>query len=83
MPLRVIAGSARGVLLRTYRGVLAYDRIGPDGWRRVLANFGDAAVHVEDCTGLPVGVGTDRSGERAPFSGELSPVTAVVLSNDD
>jgi alpha-glucosidase len=61
--------------------VLAYDRVGPGSRRRVLANLGDAATAVDDVAGCEVLIATDRSAEGRPFTGELEPVSAVVLSD--
>jgi alpha-glucosidase len=64
-------------------GVLAYERIGPARRRQVLANFGDDVVRIDDAVGQRVVVATDVAAERAPFTGELGPATAVVVADAD
>ena len=61
-------------------GVLAYDRHGETGPRRVLANFTDAPVRVPGDGAWTVLVATRRRREGSAFDGTLDSVEAVVLT---
>lgn len=61
-------------------GVLAYDRTGAAGRRRVLANFADEPVTVAVDGSWQVLVATDGSAAGGAFDGTLDATTAVVLT---
>jgi alpha-glucosidase len=62
--------------------VLAYDRQGPSGRRRIIANFADEPVDVGHDGAWSVLVATRRKREGAVFDGTLDAVEAVVLTPD-
>jgi alpha-glucosidase len=70
-----------GLVLRDGpEGVLAYDRQGETGLRRVLANFRAEPVRIPRDGAWTVLVATRRRREGAAFDGTLDPVEAVVLT---
>ncbi len=70
-------------LLDAPAGVLAYDRVGPAGRRRVLANFEDSPVEVVSEGSWRVSLATSRQREGEAFDGMLGGTAAVVLTPAD
>ncbi|MBW3603961.1 MAG: DUF3459 domain-containing protein [Actinobacteria bacterium] len=64
-------------------GLLAYDRVGASGLRRVLANFTDEPAAVPDDGRWQVLLSTARARDGEAFDGTLPGTTAVVLAPAD